>query len=629
MSAHKSMRLSRLSFTGSEKPVAALDFGPALNVLYGGSNAGKSFVLKAVDFVLGSRDPFPDIKESKGYEHVFLSFTLGPEGGPVTIRRSTRGGAIDWYEGVANEGAVGNAVSESLSQIHGKGPKGGPGSLSERLLSHLGISVAKIAVNKSGALDSVTFRNLIPYVLVNEARMLGDDSALRQNSRSKPGADKNVFRFLLTGNDDKSIARTPTRQEATASKAGKIELLESMLADAEARLAKLHAPGQEVEENEDALASLDEMIANTQVQLDFFRVKRRTILDQIDVVRVEASELDTTLVRYGDLQETFRSDIRRLRAIEEGGYFLLRFDDQPCPLCGAAPGNQHKPHEPEELDRQHKAAVVEIAKIERDSRDLKDLVVSLSAQLEGLRARERRLLGSLEEVDAEILAAAPREASLRQEYLGLQARLEGARARASAVAQRDALQRQLDDMRKAKISVSRAEEVPMGIGSNIGHELSMIVADVLRRWEYPNVEAVRWDPNADDIEVNGYARQRNGKGVKAIFHSALKVAVLVYCRERSLPHPGFLFLDSPLVTYRKPIMEERHGPLSDDERAVRQTSLDRRFYEHLASLSELGQFIVVENADPPSGIETIARVEVFSGEKGAGRQGLFPPADAR
>jgi hypothetical protein len=33
---------------------------------------------------------------------------------------------------------------------------------------------------------------------------------------------------------------------------------------------------------------------------------------------------------------------------------------------------------------------------------------------------------------------------------------------------------------------------------------------------------------------------------------------------------------------------------------VQETSLDRKFYEHLASIAYLGQFIVIENADATS-----------------------------
>jgi hypothetical protein len=39
--------------------------------------------------------------------------------------------------------------------------------------------------------------------------------------------------------------------------------------------------------------------------------------------------------------------------------------------------------------------------------------------------------------------------------------------------------------------------------------------------------------------------------VKAILHAAVNVALLIYCRERNLPHPGIVVLDTPLLTYRE------------------------------------------------------------------------------
>uniref|UniRef100_Q07NV0 Rad50/SbcC-type AAA domain-containing protein n=1 Tax=Rhodopseudomonas palustris (strain BisA53) TaxID=316055 RepID=Q07NV0_RHOP5 len=627
MTEARSILLTRLSFTGGGKPIASIDFGAGLNLLYGGSNAGKSFVLKAVDYVTGSSEEFPGIKESQGYENVFLSFRLLPEGRSITIRRSIRGGGIDWYDGVESESRIDGVVVEHLHQTHGKGRKGA-GSLSERLLLHLGISGAKIASNKSGTPESFTFRNFMPYVLVNEGRMLGDDSPIKQNSRSKEGTDKNSFRFLLSGHDDASIVRTRTPTEARAAKSGKIELLESMLADAESKVERLTSSQEFSEDDEDKLQALGQSIGDQQTKLDRLREQRRTTMNDIEAVRAEASELETALVRYSDLEAIFQSDIRRLQAIEEGGFLLRRFDDQPCPLCGAEPGDQHAPHAAEDLERQHQAAVTEIEKISRDVRELRELIVSLTARLDGLRAREQRFLKAVRDTEGDIVKVAPQESSLRHDYLALMSRAESWRLREIAIDQRDVLQIQLAKVRKARATVKRDDEVPMGIASNIGHELSMIVASILQKWEYPGIEAVRWDPAADDIEVNGWPRKRNGKGVKAIFQSALKVAILMYCREKELPHPGFIFLDSPLVTYRKPIMNERHGELSDDERVIRETSLDRKFYEHLASLSNMGQFIIVENADPPPGIEKLGRVEVFAGENGVGRQGLFPPVGA-
>lgn len=135
MTAPASIRFLRLSFTGTNKSVASIDFGPGLSVLYGGSNAGKSFVLKAIDFVTGSRDAFPGTKQSQDYENVFLSFSLLPQRRTVTIRRAIRGGDIDWYEGAANEAEIDGVEPETLHHIHGKGRKANVMAIFEMLLS--------------------------------------------------------------------------------------------------------------------------------------------------------------------------------------------------------------------------------------------------------------------------------------------------------------------------------------------------------------------------------------------------------------------------------------------------------------------------------------------------------------
>jgi hypothetical protein len=97
---------------------------------------------------------------------------------------------------------------------------------------------------------------------------------------------------------------------------------------------------------------------------------------------------------------------------------------------------------------------------------------------------------------------------------------------------------------------------------------------------------------------------------------------MLYCRERNLPHPGFLILDTPLLTYRDP-MTSKAGDLSADERAIANTSLKDFFFDHLAANANKGQFIVVENVDPPTNILSAAKITTFEGDGGNGRAGLF------
>jgi hypothetical protein len=64
--------------------------------------------------------------------------------------------------------------------------------------------------------------------------------------------------------------------------------------------------------------------------------------------------------------------------------------------------------------------------------------------------------------------------------------------------------------------------------------------------------------------------------------------------------------------------------LTEDEKELAKTSLKERFFEHLASIDNLGQFIVLENIDPPKNIGNLAHVHLFYGNTGEGRYGLFP-----
>lgn len=154
---------------------------------------------------------------------------------------------------------------------------------------------------------------------------------------------------------------------------------------------------------------------------------------------------------------------------------------------------------------------------------------------------------------------------------------------------------------------TKAEKPRLDVPGGAVHEFAQTVSAVLTGWQFPGDRHVSFDEVTFDLRIDGKLRKDNGKGVRAITHAAFKVALLLFCHERNLPHPGFLVLDTPLLTYRDPI-HSKEGPLEDDERVLRNTSLKDFFFEHLSRNADKGQFVVIENIDLPPGIEGLAHV---------------------
>jgi hypothetical protein len=345
-------------------------------------------------------------------------------------------------------------------------------------------------------------------------------------------------------------------------------------------------------------------------------------MDTAQDVAARVMELEVTLQRFGTLSEVYKSDIGRLEALEEGGYVLVARAGQDCPVCGAPASAQQHNHAAEEIERSYRAAAAEAKKIQLEQRDLHLTMRSLEAEAQGLRGRSDRVRTEIIEVEKRIQEARPRESSARAAYEALSSKKTELERIIELLDRRDRLV-----VRRSQIEEPPAKrqesKLSVGLEGPIAFKLGEKVAEVLQAWRFPRAALVQFDTQTSDITIAGKARAANGKGVRAVLHAAFNVALLLFCKDQGLPHPGFLVLDTPLLTYREPLTS-KHGDLSDDETQLKNSPLALHFYEHLASLKELAQIIVVENSDPPEEILPLAHVTTFTGQRDTGRYGLFP-----
>lgn len=615
------LTIKHLVFTGPQVIPAQLNFEAGLNLLYGASNTGKSFTLKAIDFMLGGSKDLPEFSERDGYDKLWFGFTL--EGvGDYTLSRSLRGGNYELHNNLVNSAILTSPPQTLAPTQKTKNVK----SLPQFLLEQLDFSGKRLAKNACGVTDPISFRDIAEISLVDETSIQSERSPIESGQHVSRSKERSLFRLLLTGLDDSSI--TPVMDERTfnTSKAIRIEVVEEMLKAIEDKLSDYPDIDDLPAQNERLTSTLEKIQSefdSVQGSIRKLIDEKQTLSTQIPRVSQRIEEIRVHLGRFAQLEEVYRSDIERLGALEEAGFLLSLDNKKECALCGAPADAQKHIQDIDNIEQVHKAALAEIAKIENQRIDLKSAISDLLQEAEKLKLKYPLLSQRLDEVEQEIAHLAPRASENRQTITEVIAVRDHTKYGLSLLEQRNILFEKRDKFNHLE-KPSKDDKPNLKTPDSATQELCQVISNVLKAWKFPGDCHVSFDDKNYDLKIDGKLRVNNGKGVRAVTHAAFKVALLIYCRKNRLPHPGFVVLDTPLLTYRDPMKNPKAGELTEDEKLIAKSALKQRFFEHLSSISHLGQFIILENIDPPDEIEKIAHVQTFYGNTGSGRNGLFP-----
>ena len=604
------MRIDRLAFYGPERKSVAVDYGRGLTIVWGASNHGKSFSAQAIDFVLGAKGSLEVPPEGRGFDRctLWLTFTDGTQ---VTLQRAVAGGAVEMAEGHLNAIADDLPGYASLRAQHAENGT----SLSTFLLDRIGFRRAILLRNERADKAAFTFRQLMRYLFIDEDRIWAKHSVTMRAGDKPTAEDKSLLKFLVTGVDGSAVATVPSKVEQVAARDGKIALLKEFLEETSADVA--------VGETDDAL---EEVIERAETERDGADAALRERQEELDAARaaldatrrsyrdVEArtADLRTMKFRFNQLRRTLTSDIARLQGLEEGGFLTRKFAQMNCPLCGADSAHQHHDPHLDRIAKQQEAVAGETDKVQRERRDLDDALTRIDSEIAEDEAIATSLKGQMDDERTALQKLTGNDQGVRERFVTADDALRRLRAEQDRRRRADAIERRIATLEAEQVpGRPRAEDFDPSLSTAEAHDLARTVKRVLVAWGYPDVETVIFDLTSQDLIVDGKERRGNGKGVRAILQSAFHVALLLYCRENDRPHPGFLILDTPLRAYRAPTEGE---DLEADDEALAKTGLAERFYAHLAELSEMGQFVVIENETPPNDLpESVATMRYDGG----------------
>lgn len=607
--------IRKIAFSGPGI-VSELDFIDGLNLVYGASNTGKSFATKAIDYMLGGSRLLPDINERRPYERAWLG--LSTAGGDEMLSRSLAGGNFAARPGLT----IPQEGNEKVRVLGAKHDHTEEANLSQFLLGQLGLRGKRIAVDTNGKKRSLSFRDISRFCIVDETTIQSEGSPIQTGSPLTQTAERSAFKLMLTGIDDSAIVEVVDSRTFKSSTSAQIEMLDDMLAAVDAEIENGFADAEGLKDQNDRLEAT---FAAAQAELDAAQGSIRDLLERkrrlgmdVSIATARLDDIDLSLARFAQLDSVYVSDIQRLEALDEAGFLLTLGGGRNCPLCGAAPDSQHHHEEVGDVERVRAAAAAEAAKIARQRADLANTVAMLASDRQRLLDHLPNVRDALQTTEAQLERLTPSATEARRAMSEIMEVRDQVKRGLALLDQRKSLLERRADI-SARKPASKADRPKIGIDGPTAHEFAQVVSQVLTAWNFPGERHVSFDEVSYDLRIDGKLRGHNGKGVRAITHAAFKVALLIFCKERGLSHPGFLVLDTPLLTYRDPIGDDT---LTNEERLLAASSLKQHFFNHLASLTNVGQFIVVENVDPPSGLTSIANVVVFRGGSG-GRSGLL------
>jgi predicted nuclease with TOPRIM domain len=499
--------------------MAEMTFTNGVNVICGASDTGKSFLAESIDFMLGGSE-LRDIPERTPFGEVQFELDV-TSGEKWRFFRASSGGNFKAENRLDEDAEI-----EVLRKDHGHGKTD---NMSGFLLNKIGLLGKRILRSKhNGTTQSLSFRNLARLAIVQESEIQQTGSPFWGGQYTQKTAELATIKLLLTRVDDSDIVET-TR--IVTDRANQIDLIEELLTEIRQELADV---GEEESDLKNQIGRLDgtieqhrETLNNIQAQLASLLTQRRELVDIRAAIQDRLDEIADLLTRFDLLLKHYAIDIERLTAIQESGEMFAHVESVPCPLCGASPEAQ-----------QHDAAC---------NGDVEAIIQAASAEIEKIARLKGELQTTVADLKSEAVSQEQELSNKNEEYESVNTLIQETVAptvsedRASfseLIEKRAGVQKWLDlyvrmaklEERKKTLDEDEGEQgssvaIAAGLPDSVAHNFSLRVSKLLKAWDFPGDCLVHFDKETTDFVIDGKPRGSRGKGLRAITHAAITIAL--------------------------------------------------------------------------------------------------------
>lgn len=584
--------IKKIFLTGNDVETSEIDFEPGMNIIYGPSETGKSYVTKCIKFMYGKRDA--EIDDTFGFDTIHM--ILDVNGKPLTLYRKLDENKVH--------------VSGNVPGIENGdyGISSGKMRIGDLWLSLMGIKEPQKIIKKNDyTTERLNFSSLWHMFLVDENAITKSESILMPSQYSKWPKTKAAILYLMTG-DNFLGDRDPDEEKKASEKRKAVEQF------IYSRIAALSNRKQELAEHYKgrSTSELQVMIGRILSEIDSAEKEMNAAIDRSKELATEILELDGQLVechvlqnRYKALRSQYRADIRRLTFIAEGDMEQDGFQrPATCPYCGNGVADKKKISYVE-------PAKAEVEKLVPKISDLQDAQDEIAAEIKKLS--ESRVAAEEEKasIDQRIKAEMrPRINDLREHLLEY--------TRAVEFSKEEQVLTDMEQDMKAELKKCEEEgelEQKFDVDAHYTPEIidrwETLIDTAFHECRYDKYDMSNFEKDSFDVRINGHSKNTFGEGYRAFVNVVMVLALQEYLEKYGSYYSNIIVLDSPILTLKERVTVKASEGM--------QASLFRYMINHQGN----HQTIVVEN-DPPQIDYTGVKMIPFTREDdGKSRYGLL------
>ena len=589
-----SFYIEKIIVTGSGKTDSIIELSNGVNIIYGPSNTGKTYIVKCIDYMFGSeREP---IDISTGYQ--YIKIIVRTQCGTITMSRKIEENKME-VSSNDNNVPSGKYATKASRTNYDK-------TINSVWLSLIGINDLHLVIsNENYKKQILSWRTFSHMFMLTETKIISEYSAILSGRDTSNTAVIASLIFLLSGQDFAETETKDTKEIKEAKKNAVKAYINKELFRLSERNQELLAQLKE-NPNIDIAVEIEKIMAEistNEKRINSSIEENQKILAQLYEKNENLSECNVLLNRYDELTTQYDADLKRLNFIVDGEANLNTSFSTHCPFCDGEVVVKKNQNYIDAAKSDYKKIKLQAKDLESASKELRSEKLSLEQEIGTLMAKKK----SIEELI---------EKELKPQVFNLKEKLSTYKDAIECQKEIDILKK-LSEQKTADMIENDTDEeselkfkVKEHLDYSFINELSNGIKSFLENCNYDNLLSVIFDKADMDIVINGKKKSSNGKGYNAYFNSVVAIVLSRYMESKAKYSPDFLVLDSPILS------------LKEKETKKPSETMRNTLFENIVDNQKGIQTIVIENEIPEINYKD-ANIIHFTKEKNNGRYGFL------